>query len=127
MPVLISTDHTRELSGSPGANVEAHKTAHKTIRVQSHPVELVLLSNTAAREKAIMTRLILSALSGTIFAVAAIFYDRDRLDSSWMAQLLAGGVYHRFHRFDRVHMEGLRTILAGAKFAQSIELIESVK
>lgn len=50
--------------------------------------------------------------------------DRDRLDSSWMAQLLAGGVYHRFHRFDRVHMEGLRTILAGTKFAQSIELIE---
>ena len=41
-----------------------------------------------------------------------------------MAQLLAGGVYHRFHRFDRVHMEGLRTILAGTKFAQSIELIE---
>ena len=41
-----------------------------------------------------------------------------------MAQLLAGGVYHRFHRFDRVHMEGLRTILAGTKFTQSIELIE---
>lgn len=40
-----------------------------------------------------------------------------------MAQLLAGGVYHRFHRFDRVHMEDLRTILAGTKFAQS-ELIE---
>ena len=72
MPVLISTDHTREISRSPGANVEAHKTAHKTIRVQSHPVELVLLSDTAAREKAVMTRLILGALSGTIFAVAAI-------------------------------------------------------
>jgi hypothetical protein len=41
-----------------------------------------------------------------------------------MAQLLAGGVYHRFHRFDRVHMEGLRTILAGTKFTQSSELIE---
>ena len=73
MPVLISADHTREISRSPGANVEAHKTAHKTIRVQSHPVELVLLSDTATREKAVMTRLILSALSGTIFAVAAIF------------------------------------------------------
>jgi hypothetical protein len=69
MPVLISTDHTREISRSPGANVEAHK----TVRVQSHPVELVLLSDTAAREKAVMTRLILGALSGTIFAVAAIF------------------------------------------------------
>jgi hypothetical protein len=73
MPVLISTDHTREISRSPGANVEAHKTGHKPIRVQSHPVGLVLLSDTTVREKAIMTRLILSALSGTIFAVAAIF------------------------------------------------------
>jgi hypothetical protein len=54
-------------------NVEAHKTAHKPIRIRSHPVGLVLRSDTAAREKAIMTRLILTALSGTIFAVAAIF------------------------------------------------------
>jgi hypothetical protein len=35
-------------------------------------VGLVLLSDTAAKEKAIMTMLILSALSGTIFALAAI-------------------------------------------------------
>jgi hypothetical protein len=41
-----------------------------------------------------------------------------------MAQLLAGGVCHRFRRFDRVHMEGLRTILADTKFAQIIERIE---
>jgi hypothetical protein len=33
----------------------------------------LVLSDTAAREKAIMTRLMLSVLSGTIFAVAAIF------------------------------------------------------
>jgi hypothetical protein len=41
-----------------------------------------------------------------------------------MAQLLAGGMYHRFHRFDRLHMEGLRTILAGTKFARSVARIE---
>jgi len=41
-----------------------------------------------------------------------------------MAQLLAGGVCHRFHRFDRVHMEDLRTILAATKFAQIIERID---
>ena len=29
-----------------------------------------------------------------------------------------------FRRFDRVHMEGLRTILADTKFAQIIERIE---
>jgi hypothetical protein len=68
MHVLISTDHAREISGSPGANVKASK----TIKIQSPPVGLVLLSDTAAKEKAIMTMLILSALSGTIFALAAI-------------------------------------------------------
>jgi len=66
---VISTDHAREISGSPGANVKASK----TIKIQSHPVGLVLRSDTAAKEKAIMTMLILSALSGTIFALAAIF------------------------------------------------------
>jgi hypothetical protein len=69
MNVLIDTDPTREISASRGAKVKASKVA----RIRSPRVGLVLLSDTAAREKALMTRLILSALSGTIFAVAAIF------------------------------------------------------
>jgi hypothetical protein len=44
-----------------------------------------------------------------------------------MAQLLAGGVCHRFRRFDRVHMEGLRTILADTKFVQIIERIRVLR
>jgi hypothetical protein len=68
MHVFISTDHARQISGSPGANVKASK----TIKIQSPPVGLVLLSDTASKEKAIMTMLILSALSGTIFPLAAI-------------------------------------------------------
>jgi hypothetical protein len=69
----------------------------------------VLLSDTAAREKAVMTRLILSALSGTIFAVAAIFTTVIDWTVLGWRNFWAGGVYQRFHRFDRVHMEGLRT------------------
>ncbi len=41
-----------------------------------------------------------------------------------MAQLLAGGMHYRFHRFNRLHMEGLRTTLAGTKFAQSVARTE---
>jgi hypothetical protein len=98
MHVLISTDQTREISASPGANVKASK----TIKVQNPRVGLVLLSDTAAKEKAIMTRLILSALSGTIFALAAIlttvvcfigkiafntFYNSRKCDWGWQTEI----------------------------------------
>ena len=117
---LLKADPTREISASRGAKVKTSK----VVRVRSPRVGLVLLSDTAAREKAITTRLILEYFVWNHFRLRCHFYDRDRLDSPWMAQLLAGGMHHRFHRFDRLHMEGLRTILAGAKFAQPIELIE---
>jgi hypothetical protein len=68
MHVFVSTDHAREISAPRGANVKASKVA----RVQSPLVDLEALSETATREKAIMSRLILAALSGTIFALAAI-------------------------------------------------------
>jgi hypothetical protein len=68
MNAYISTDHAREISAPRGANVKASKVA----RVQSHLVDFEALSETATREKAIMSRLILAALSGTIFALAAI-------------------------------------------------------
>jgi hypothetical protein len=41
-----------------------------------------------------------------------------------MVQLLADGVCRCFHRFDRFHMEDLRKILAGTKFARLIKRIE---
>jgi hypothetical protein len=69
MHVFVSTDHAREISAPRGANVKASKVA----RVQSPLVDLEALSETATREKAIMSRLVLAALSGTIFALAAIF------------------------------------------------------
>jgi hypothetical protein len=68
MNVSISTNHAREISAPRGANVKASKVA----RVQSPLVDFQARSETATREKAIMSRLILAALSGTIFAWAAI-------------------------------------------------------
>jgi ABC-type bacteriocin/lantibiotic exporter with double-glycine peptidase domain len=68
MHVLISTVHTPEISAPRGANVKASKVA----RVQSPLVVFEALSETVIREKAVMSRLILAALSGTLFALAAI-------------------------------------------------------
>ena len=68
MNVSISTNHAREIIAPRDANIKASKVA----RVQSHLVDFEALSETATREKAIMSRLILAALSGTIFAFAAI-------------------------------------------------------
>ena len=67
MNVSISTNHAREISAPRGANVKASKVA----RVQSHLVDFEALSETATR-KGHMSRLILAALSGTVFALAAI-------------------------------------------------------
>src|SRR6266478_2522475 len=69
MNVSISTNYARGISVPRGANVKASKVA----RVQSPLLDLEAFSETATREKAIMSRLILAALSGTIFALAAIF------------------------------------------------------
>ena len=68
MNVSVSANHASEISASRGANVKASKVA----RVQSPLVDLEALSETATREKVIMSRLILASLSGTIFALAAI-------------------------------------------------------
>jgi hypothetical protein len=68
MHVLISTDRARKISAPRDANVKASKVDG----VQSPLVDFEGLSETATREKTIMSRLILAALSGTIFAVAAI-------------------------------------------------------
>jgi|SRR3979490_1311204 hypothetical protein len=68
MHVLISTVHTPKISAPRGANVKAVKFA----RAQSAPIVFETLSETVIREKAVMSRLILAALSGTLFALAAI-------------------------------------------------------
>ena len=68
MNVSFSTNHSRVISAPRAANVKASKVD----RVQSALVDLEALSETATREKAIMSRLILATLSGTIFAFAAI-------------------------------------------------------
>ena len=68
MHVSIPTNHVREISAPRGANA---KTSTVT-RVQSPLSDFEALSETATREKAIMSRLILAALSGTLFALAAI-------------------------------------------------------
>jgi hypothetical protein len=55
-------------STSPGADVKASKVA----RTNSSRVRVAVTPDTAAREKAVMTRLMLAALSGSISAFAAI-------------------------------------------------------
>jgi hypothetical protein len=68
MNLLIDVDLNREISTSLGADVKASKIT----RAHSPRVGAVVLLDTVAREKAIMTRLILAALSGLISAFAAI-------------------------------------------------------
>ncbi len=55
-------------SASPGADVKASKVA----RAHCHRVGVAVSPETAAREKAVMTRLVLAALSGLICPFAAI-------------------------------------------------------
>ena len=68
MNLLIDVDLNREISTSLGADVKASKIT----RAHRHRVGAVVLLDTVAREQAIMTRLILAALSGLISAFAAI-------------------------------------------------------
>ena len=79
MNVSISTNYARGISVPRGANVKASKVA----RVQSPLLDLEAFSETATREKAIMSRLILAALSGTIFALAAICQRSLRTSQQW--------------------------------------------
>lgn len=65
---VVEADPIRTISASPGANVKASK----VITAQSPRLGVAVLSDALTREKAIMTRLMLAALSGTIFAFAAI-------------------------------------------------------
>ena len=68
MNLLIDVDLNREISTSPGADVKASKVTG----AHSPSLKVVVVPDTAAREKAVMTRLILAALSGLISAFAAI-------------------------------------------------------
>ncbi len=106
MNLLIDLDLNREISTSPGADAKASKVT----RAHSPSLRVVVVPDTAAREKAVMTRLILAALSGLISAFAAIcttvIYSTIL---GW--QLLAGRVCCRFRGFGRVPMDDLRTIL----------------
>ncbi len=69
MNLLIAPDLNREISTSPGADVKASKVT----RAHRPPVRVAVLPDTAAREKAVMNRLMLAALFGLISAFAAIF------------------------------------------------------
>jgi hypothetical protein len=68
MNLLITPDRNCEISTSPGGDVKASK----VIRAYSPPVRVAVLPDTVAREKAVMNRLVLAALSGLISALAAI-------------------------------------------------------
>jgi hypothetical protein len=68
MNLLIDTDLNREMSRSPGADVKASKVT----RAHGPRVRVAGLPDTASREKAVLTRLMLGALSGLISAFAAI-------------------------------------------------------
>ena len=68
MNLLIAPDLNREISTSPRGDVKASTVT----RAHSPPVRVAVLPDTAAREKAVMNRLMLAALSGSISAFAAI-------------------------------------------------------
>ena len=68
MNLLIAPDLNREINTSDGADVKASKVT----RTHSPPVRVAVLPDAAAREKAVMNRLMLAALFGLISAFAAI-------------------------------------------------------
>ena len=93
MNLLIDPDLNREINTLPGADVKASKVN----RTHSPRVGVVVLSDTVAREKAVMTRLMLAALSGLISAFAAIFttviYSNDiGWRDFWLVVCVAGFV-----------------------------------
>ena len=68
MNLLIAPDLNREISTSPRGDVKASKVT----RAHSPPARVAVLPDIAAREKTVMNRLMLAALSGLISAFAAI-------------------------------------------------------
>jgi hypothetical protein len=93
MKLLIAPDLNREISTSPGVDVKARK----VIRAHSPSARVAVLADTAAREKAVMNRLILAALSGLISAFAAILttvvYPTDlEWRYFWLTVCIAGFV-----------------------------------
>ncbi len=93
MNLLIAPDLNREISTSPGVDVKARKVT----RAQSTPVRVAVLPDTAAREKAVMNRLMLAALFGLISAFAAILTTMIYLTVLewryfWLAVCVAGFV-----------------------------------
>jgi hypothetical protein len=68
MNLLIAPDLNREIGTSPGADIKASKVT----RAHSPPVRVAVLPDTAAREEAVMNRLMLAALFGLISAFGAI-------------------------------------------------------
>ena len=61
---LIDSDLTREITARPAADVNARKV--------TRAASAMVLSDTSTREKAVMARLMLAALSGLVSAFAAI-------------------------------------------------------
>jgi hypothetical protein len=93
MNLLIAPDLNREISTSPGWDVKASRVT----RAHSPPVRVAVLPDTAVREKAVMNKLMLGALSGLISAFAAIFttiiYPNDIVwRDFWLAVCVAGFV-----------------------------------
>jgi hypothetical protein len=97
----------REIIPWSGSGVEASKVT----RIQSPRVEVVALSDTGP-ERGRHNPTHAGRFVWNHFRICRHFHDRDRLDGSWMAQLLAGRVRRRFRRFDHVQMDGLRAIFA---------------
>jgi hypothetical protein len=93
MNLLIDPDLDREIDTSPGADVKASKVT----RTHSPRLRVAALPDTAAREKVVMTKLMLAALSGLTSAYAAIcttvIYSNDiGWRDFWLAVCLTGFV-----------------------------------
>jgi hypothetical protein len=69
MHVILDPSPVRKTNALSGASIRA---SHRP-KFQRPAVENVVLSEAVARDKAVMTRLIMAALSGLISAFAAIF------------------------------------------------------
>jgi hypothetical protein len=103
MNLLIEPDLDREINASPKADVKESKVA----RAHSPSARVAVLPDMVAREKAVMTRLMLGALSGLISAFAAIlttvvYSTVLEWRYFWLSVCVAG-----FRRFGRVSIEGL--------------------
>jgi hypothetical protein len=93
MHVFANRGLTDEISAEPRADLKARKVTSAQSRV--------VLSDTAARERAIIDN---GRIVRNDFRVRRHSYDRDLFYSSWMALLLASRVCCRFRRVGRVSM-----------------------